>query len=114
MAKDAEAGEDILIFGGGYGYVGQDHPPPHCPELKALFNELGEVARICFTRGYVVVKERGIMYPGGNCKFCVRSFTPTGLGLFEKILAASGGHLIITGGSNIGGFAQAPAVTHAV
>jgi len=56
VAKDVETSEDILIFGGGYGYVGLDRPPPHCPELMALFNELEEVARIYFPRGYAVAK----------------------------------------------------------
>ena len=114
VAKDVDTGEDVLIFGGGYGYVGLDRPPPDCPELMALFNELEEVARIYFPQGYAAAKERGTMYPGGNRKFCVRPFTPTGLGLFEKISTASGGHMIITGGNNTGGFAQAPAVARAV
>lgn len=116
VAKDRETGEDILIFGGGYGYVGLDRPAPNSTELNALYDELEEVARIYFPRGYAAAKKLGpqAMYPGGNRKFCVRPFTPTGLGLFEKIPAASGGHLIITGGNNTGGFAQAPAVARAV
>lgn len=114
VAKDVETGEDILIFGGGYGYVGLDRPRPHCPELMALFNELEEVARIYCPRGYAVAKERGTMYPGGNRKFCVRPFTPTGLGMFEMIPTARGGQLIITGGNNTGGFAQSPAVARAI
>ncbi|RFU80689.1 hypothetical protein TARUN_1513 [Trichoderma arundinaceum] len=114
VAKDVETGEDILMFGGGYGYVGLDRPAPDSPELKALFNELEEVARIYFPQGYAAAKERGTMYPGGNHKFCVRPFTTTGLGLFEKIPTTSGGQLIINGGNNTGGFAQAPAIARAV
>ena len=114
VAKDEETGEDVLKFGGGYGYVGLDRPSQDSPELLALFAELEEVARIYFPHGYAAAKERGRMYPGGIRKFCVRPFTPTGLGLFEKIPTARDGHLIITGGSNTGGFAQAPAVARAV
>jgi folate-dependent phosphoribosylglycinamide formyltransferase PurN len=114
VAKDVETGEDILMFGGGYGYVGLDRPRPDCPEVMALFNELEEVARIYFPKGHALAKERGTMYPGGKRKFCVRPFTPTGLGVFEMLPTASGGHLIITGGNNTGGFAQAPAVARAV
>ncbi|KAI2616099.1 nucleotide-binding domain-containing protein [Hypoxylon sp. NC1633] len=114
VVKDAETGEDILIFGGGYGYVGLDRPPPDSPELAALFDELEQVARIYFPQGYAAAKERDTMYPGGKRKFCVRPFTPTGLGVFERIHTASGGHLIITGGNNTGGFTQAPAVARAV
>ncbi|EEP80737.1 predicted protein [Uncinocarpus reesii 1704] len=114
VTKDMETGEDILVFGGGYGYVGEGRPAPDSPELMALFNELEEVARIYFPQGYAVAKDRGTLYPGGNRKFCVRPFTPTGLGVHEKIPTASGGYLIITGGNNTGGFAQAPAVARAV
>ena len=114
VAKDAETGEGLLKFGGGYGYVGLDRPSQDSPELTALFDELEEVARIYFPRGYAAAKERGTMFPGGMRRFCVRPFTPTGLGLFEKIPTAKGGQLIITGGNNTGGFAQAPAVARAV
>ena len=114
VAKDTDTGEDTLVLGGGYGYVGLDRPSPDCPELSSLFDELENVARIYFPQGYAVAKERGTLWPGGNRKFCVRPFTPTGLGLFETVPTANGGHLIITGGNNTGGFAQAPAVARAV
>lgn len=114
VAKDVDTGEDILMFGGGYGYIGLDRPAPDSPELAALFDELEEVARIYFPKAHTVAKERGTLWPGGQRKYCIRPFTPTGLGLFEKIPAASGGQLIITGGNNTGGFAQAPAIARAV
>ncbi|KAK4148576.1 FAD dependent oxidoreductase-domain-containing protein [Chaetomidium leptoderma] len=116
VTKDQENGEDILILGGAYGYVGLDRPAPDSPELAALYDELEEVARIYFPRGYAEAKKRGpaAMYPGGHRKLCVRPFTPTGLGLFEKIPTAKGGQLIITGGNNTGGFAQAPGIARAV
>ena len=114
VAKDAETGEDILQLGGGYGYVGLDRPSPDNPELAALFDEMEEVAHIYFPLGYAAAKERGTLWPGGNRRFCVRPFTPTGLGVFEKIPTASGGTLVITGGNNTGGFAQAPAIARAV
>lgn len=114
VAKDVQTGEDILMFGGGYGYAGLDRPAPDNAELMALFNEFEEVARIYFPRGYADAKKRNSMYPGGTRKFCVRPFTLPSLGVFDKIPTASGGHLIITGGNNTGGFAQAPAVARAV
>ncbi|GAP87847.1 putative FAD dependent oxidoreductase [Rosellinia necatrix] len=116
VAKDKNTGEDILIFGGAYGYVGLGRPAPDSPEMDALYAELEEVARIYFPKGYAAAKKRGptCMYPGGYRKYCVRPFTPTGLGVFEKIPTARGGQLIITGGNNTGGFAQAPAVARAV
>ncbi|CAG5152434.1 uncharacterized protein ALTATR162_LOCUS2769 [Alternaria atra] len=116
VAKDPETDEDILIFGGGYGYVGLDRPAPDSLEMKALYDELEEVARIYFPRDYAEAKRRGpmAMYPGGHRRVCVRPFTPTGLGIFERIPTALGGQLIITGGNNTGGFAQAPAIARAV
>jgi glycine/D-amino acid oxidase-like deaminating enzyme/folate-dependent phosphoribosylglycinamide formyltransferase PurN len=114
VAKDEESGEDILVLGGGYGYVGQGRPRPDSSELAALYTGLEEVARTYFPRGYAMAKESGTLYPRGQRKFCVRPFTPTGLGVFEMAPTATGGHLIITGGNNTGGFAQAPAVAQAV
>ncbi|OTB04990.1 hypothetical protein M426DRAFT_11079 [Hypoxylon sp. CI-4A] len=114
VAKDKETGEDILIFGGAYGYVGQDRPAHDSPELAALFDEMEQVANIYFPKAYSVAKERGSLFPGGHKKYCIRPFTPTGLGLFERIPTASGGELIITGGNNTGGFAQAPGIARAV
>ncbi|KAK1530169.1 uncharacterized protein CCOS01_05272 [Colletotrichum costaricense] len=116
VAKDRETGEDILVFGGAYGYVGLGRPNPDSPEMKALYDELEEVARIYFPEGYAVAKSRGpnAMYPGGHRKYCVRPFTPTGLGVFERIPTAGGGQLIITGGNNTGGFAQAPGMARAI
>ncbi|KAL7940028.1 hypothetical protein V8C42DRAFT_338778 [Trichoderma barbatum] len=113
VQKDAKTGEDILIFGGGYGYVGLSFPSPESPELQALFNELEEVAHIYFPEGHKRAKEQGTLWPQGQ-KYCIRPFTCTGLGVFEDIPTAGGGHLIITGGNNTGGFAQAPAIARAV
>ncbi|KAG4443874.1 hypothetical protein IFR05_000640 [Cadophora sp. M221] len=114
VQRDAKTHEDILILGGGYGYVGLDHPSPESPELQALFKELEEVAQIYFPAQYRLAKERGSLWPRGEKKFCIRPFTCTGLGIFEDIPTASGGHLIITGGNNTGGFAQSPAIARAV
>lgn len=114
VAVDKVTGEEILIFGGGYGYVGLDRPAVDSPELKALFDELEEVARIYFPEGYAQAKANRGFYPQGHKKFCIRPFTPSGLGVFEIQPVEGGGQLIVTGGHNTGGFAQAPAVARAV
>ncbi|RAL13321.1 uncharacterized protein BO97DRAFT_433629 [Aspergillus homomorphus CBS 101889] len=85
VSRNAQTNEEVLLLGGGYGYVGLDHP-----------------------------EEPGTLWPEGERKFCIRPFTCTGLGIFEDIGAAGGGHLLITGGNNTGGFAQAPAIARAV
>ncbi|CAA9964187.1 FAD dependent oxidoreductase [Pyrenophora teres f. maculata] len=114
VSRDAKTNEEILILGGGYGYVGLTFPLPESPEMEELFNELEEVAHTYFPAGYQCAKQRGTLWPNGERKFCIRPFTPTGLGIFEDIPTASGGHLIITGGNNTGGFAQAPAIARAI
>lgn len=114
VAKDSETGEDILIFGGGYGYVGLDRPADDSPELLALFDELENVASIYFPKAYEAAKAGHGFYPGGQKKYCIRPFTPTGLGVFELIPAVAGGKLIVTGGHNTGGFTQSTAVARAV
>ncbi|KAL9001387.1 MAG: hypothetical protein Q9169_000278 [Polycauliona sp. 2 TL-2023] len=114
VATDAETGDPILLLGGGYGYIGMDWPQPDCPEIMALFNELEEVVRIYFPEAHAVAKERSTLWPDGQYRFCIRPFTPTGLGIFERVRTAGGGSLIVTGGNNTGGFAQSPAVARAV
>lgn len=114
VAVDEETGEDILIFGGGYGFTGLDRPEEDSPDLNALFAELEEVAKIYFPEGYARAKAEGTLFPRGERRFCIRPFTPTGLGIFEMLPAKGGGQLIITGGHNTGGFAQAPAIARAV
>jgi D-amino-acid dehydrogenase len=47
-------------------------------------------------------------------RFCVRPWTASSLGVFEVIPTVEGGRLVITGGHNTGGFAQAPAIAAAV
>lgn len=39
-------------------------------------------------------KESGSMYTGGKRKICVRPFTPTSLGVFDRVHTATGGPLI--------------------
>jgi glycine/D-amino acid oxidase-like deaminating enzyme/folate-dependent phosphoribosylglycinamide formyltransferase PurN len=114
VATDPHTGEDILVFGGGYGFVGLDRPAADNPELQLLFSELETVARTYFPQGYDLAKQNGSLWTGGEQKFCIRPFTPTGLGVFETVPTVSGGRLIITGGNNTGGFAQAPAIARAV
>lgn len=59
LAKDPSTGDDVWILGGGYGYVGQDLPTPDSAELKALFDELAEVASIYFPQNYDITTKTG-------------------------------------------------------
>ena len=114
VATDAKDGTDVLMLGGGYGYVGLGSVSPNSPELASLFAELEQVAQIYFPEPYAVAKADHSLWPGGQRKYCVRPFTATGLGLFERLPTATGGQLIIVGGNNTGGFAQGPAIAQAV
>jgi len=111
LAREA-SGQPILILGAGYGFLGRRPIELGSPELTPLFAALEDTARRCFPRSYRAALRQGSLR--GTHRACVRPFTSTGLGLFEVIPTAQGGHLIIASGHNTGGFAQAPAVAEAV
>jgi len=111
VAKDA-AGNDILIIGSGYGYTGVNPTNIDLDQLESMYRGVEDTARRFFPRGYEDAQNSGLL--AQSRKYCVRPWTPTGLGIFEIMPAASGGYLIITGGHNTGGFTQAPAVAQAV
>jgi glycine/D-amino acid oxidase-like deaminating enzyme len=46
VSRSDTTGEDVLILGGGYGYVGLDYPSPESRGMQALFDELEQVAHI--------------------------------------------------------------------
>jgi D-amino-acid dehydrogenase len=50
----------------------------------------------------------------GSRRFCVRAWTASSLGILEIVKKADGGILVVAGGHNTGGFAQAPVVAEAV
>ncbi len=104
-------GQPVLVLGSGYGYTGNstcNHIKNH--ELEQIFNSLKNTARIYFPEAYQQAKD----YIDDTKKYCVRAWTPTGLGIFESIPANNGGQLIITGGNNTGGFTQSPCIADAV
>ena len=104
-------GEDVLVLGSGYGYTGnssQNHIVTD--ELEGIFESLKHTAQTYFPESY----EAALPYIDDTRKYCVRSWTPTGLGVFEAIPTDNNGQLIITGGNNTGGFTQAPYIADAV
>jgi glycine/D-amino acid oxidase-like deaminating enzyme len=118
MAEDANvtvarnaAGDDVLEYGSGYGYTGlrADNILPE--QLQALYDAVEENVEAFFPRAHAAAVESGLIL--SSRKLCVRPWTPTGLGVFE-IVPATSGLLVIVGGHNTGGFAQSPAVAHAV
>ena len=110
VARDAH-GDDVLVYGSGYGYTGL-HPGNILPdELDALYAAVEENVRAFFPRGHAAALDSGLL--ASSRRLCVRPWTATGLGVLE-VLPAATGVLVVTGGHNTGGFAQAPSVAQAV
>ena len=106
-----QGGRPVLVLGSGYGYVGNSNRNHvENEELEGIFTSLKHTARTYFPEAY----EEAAPYIDTTKKYCVRSWTPTGLGIFEAIATLDGGRLIITGGNNTGGFTQAPYIAEAV
>ncbi len=104
-------GKPVLVLGSGYGYTGNsDRSHINCEELKGIFNSLKHTAQTYFPESY----EAALPYLDETKKYCVRAWTPTGLGIFEAIPTIGGGQLIITGGNNTGGFTQSPYIADSV
>jgi glycine/D-amino acid oxidase-like deaminating enzyme len=105
-------GQPVLVCGAGYGWTGSKPDNVDPAELTALFDGLEETLRQFFPQAYAAARAAGMLDEGRQV--CVRPWTPTSLGVFERVPAADGGALIVTGGHNTGGFAQSPVVAEAV
>jgi len=105
------AGEEVLIYGSGYGHTGLDPRNIAPAQLDELFAAVEENARTFFPHCYDAALASGLL--SSSQRYCVRPWTASSLGVFEIGPAKSGGVLVITGGHNTGGFAQAPAVAAA-
>ena len=101
-----------LIIGAGYGWTGSSPENIDAAELTALFHGIEDTARVFFPGAYRVASADGWLQAAR--RWCVRPWTASSLGIFEVLPTVSGGSLIVTGGHNTGGFAQAPAVGEAV
>ena len=102
----------MLVCGAGYGWTGLRPDNVDPAALTALFDELEETLRRFFPRAHATARAAGML--DESKQVCVRPWTPSSLGVFERLTAAGGGALIVTGGHNTGGFAQSPVVAEAV
>ncbi len=104
-------GQPVLVLGSGYGYTGNS-AKNHVmnTELEGIFDSLKHTAQTYFPEAYKMMKAK----VDGTKKYCVRAWTPTGLGVFETIPTDRNGQLIITGGNITGGFTQSPYIAKAV
>jgi glycine/D-amino acid oxidase-like deaminating enzyme len=101
-----------LILGSGYGWTGTQPQDIDAAQLEMLFDAIQDTAERFFPAAYKVARNDGTLQD--SRRWCVRPWTSTNLGIFEALPTAKGGKLIVTGGHNTGGFAQAPAVAEAV
>ncbi|WP_431044539.1 NAD(P)/FAD-dependent oxidoreductase [Streptomyces sp. P1-3] len=107
----APNGESRLVVGSGYGWTGSDPENIDPGELDALYGAIEDTAARFFPGPFEEARDAGLAKE--NRKHCVRPWTASSLPVLE-IANAAGGLLVVTGGHNTGGFAQAPAVAQAV
>jgi D-amino-acid dehydrogenase len=105
-------GKPAIHISSGHGYLGTEPAGFDCGHLDDLARAVDETARQYFPRQYKLACECG-MVPLPH-RYCVRPWTPSGLGLFEMAPSVDGGLAIVTGGHNTGGYAQAPSTGQAV
>lgn len=106
-----ENGSKVLVIGSGYGYTGNATTNRvNAEDLAVLYKSIEHTATTYFPEAFETIKS-SVDY---DKKYCIRSFTPNGLGIFESIESSTNGHLIITGGNNTGGFTQAPYIAEAI
>ncbi len=111
VATDSQ-GQDILICGSGFGYIGLNKDNILPDQLEAMYWGIEDSLKHYFPRAYEKALASGLLE--ASRRYCVRPWTSTSLGVFEAIPTTRGGKLIIAGGHNTGGFAESPAIALAV
>lgn len=107
-----ENGNRVVIIGSGYGFTGFNPSNIDQGLLEHIYAGITDTAKQFFSESYQQILDDGSLRD--SLKYCVRPWTPTGLGIFETFHAANDDQLIVVGGHNTGGFAQAPATGMAV
>ncbi|MFI9787601.1 NAD(P)/FAD-dependent oxidoreductase [Kitasatospora sp. NPDC051984] len=112
VAVDSD-GQEILIVGSGYGYVGTTTDGIDERQLAAMREGIRDTIERLFPDRAELPESSD---PAENYafKFCVRPWTATSLGLYHAETTVNERLFIINGGHNTGGFAQAPAIGRAV
>ncbi|HSR99193.1 MAG TPA: FAD-dependent oxidoreductase [Kofleriaceae bacterium] len=103
-----EAGRPVLFCSAGHGFVGL-HPG------AVAHADLAELSRCILETAHELFPDKVASASGRRPpSFCVRPWTPSGLGIFSARETARGGRFIVTSGHNTGGFSQAPEIAAAV
>lgn len=109
---DSSTGGEYIHISSGHGYFGRDRETIDMNRIDELFRVVEETAGRYFPAAYEAAKRSGLL--SSSRRYCVRPWTPSGLGIFEMAPTHKGGVAIVTGGHNTGGFAQSPSVAQAV
>ncbi len=107
-----QAGQPIIHISTGHGYIGSNPGNLDREHLNALFYAVKHTALTYFPKSYTLAQATGMIEQ--SFRYCVRPWTPSGLGLFERIPAENQGLMIVAAGHTTGGFAQSPSVAIAV
>lgn len=106
------AGRPLMHISTGHGYIGSNPSNLDRAHLDHLFRAVKDTAQVFFPASYARAVAEGMIEQ--SFRYCVRPWTPSGLGLFEQVAAENHGLLIIAAGHSTGGFAQSPSVGKAV
>ncbi|MGD1878989.1 MAG: NAD(P)/FAD-dependent oxidoreductase [Kiloniellaceae bacterium] len=112
IAGRDDQGRRVVYISSGHGYIGIDNRDPSLAMLADLGRAVEETAAQYFPAQFRRAEAAGEL--AQRTKYCIRPWTPHGLGLFEMLPASGGGAVVLTGGHNTGGFAQSPSVAKAV
>jgi glycine/D-amino acid oxidase-like deaminating enzyme len=102
-----EQGRPVLFCSAGHGFVGLHPGGVERADLVELSRCIEDTARELFPDKVAATAPRPPSY-------CVRPWTPSGLGMFSAEDTARGGRFVVTNGHNTGGFSQAPEIAAAV
>lgn len=105
-------GTPVLHCSSGHGFIGMNPSRVEVRALEELVRCVDETVASLFPDKYAQARAAGAL--DELPRYCVRPWTPSGLGLFGMKPTREGGILIYTGGHNTGGFAQSPEVAQAV
>ncbi|MEU5402244.1 FAD-dependent oxidoreductase [Streptomyces sp. NPDC005963] len=105
-------GEPLLVVGSGYGWTGADPAHIDPTQLDALHTAVEDTAASFFPDAYEEARTTGVLKE--SRRHCVRPWTASSVPVLEIAPNAHGGLVVVSGGHNTGGFAQAPVAAEAV
>ncbi|MGI5170955.1 NAD(P)/FAD-dependent oxidoreductase [Spirillospora sp. CA-253888] len=105
-------GNSYLVVGSGYGWTGADPRNIDPDQLDSLHAAVEDTAATFFPEAFERARDTGLLQ--ASRRHCVRPWTASSLPLLEVVRNGDGGLVVVTGGHNTGGFAQAPVVAEAV